>query len=181
MSAARLYTIGHSTRTLEELVALLQEHGVLRLADVRRFPGSRRHPQFSREALERELPGYGIAYEHFDSLGGRRKPSAESRNAALHNDQFRGYADHMAGDEFRETMDRLLGDDRPTAVMCAEAVPWRCHRNLLADDATRRGVEVVHIMSPGKSSLHKLHKIAKIEGDAVIYPPPQQSLDFGGV
>jgi uncharacterized protein (DUF488 family) len=181
MSAVRLYTIGHSTRTLEELVALLQEHGVTRLADIRRYPGSRRYPHFSGEALARDLPSSGIAYVHFEELGGRRKPAADTRNGAWRNDQFRGYADHMASAEFREAMDRLLADAHPTAVMCAEAVPWRCHRNLLADDAVRRGVEVIHILGPGKSDRHTLNKMATIAGDVVIYPPPQGALDFGGV
>jgi len=146
----RVYTIGHSTRALEELVALLREHGAKRLADIRRFPGSRRYPHFSLQPLEISLPERGIEYVHIPELGGRRKPAAGSPNTALQNEQFRAYADHMATEEFRQAVDHLLagqaeacpteginaaaqcgtgfslsGDGR-TAVMCAEAVPWRC-------------------------------------------------------
>src|SRR5947209_5152452 len=138
----RVYTIGHSTRALEEFIALLREHGVKRLADIRRFPGSRRFPHFARDALEVSLPERGIEYVHIPELGGRRKANPDSTNTALQNEQFRAYADHMATDEFRRAVDGLLAsggeDDRPgrsvgagetpalrTAVMCAEAVPWR--------------------------------------------------------
>src|SRR5688572_13856862 len=130
----RIYTIGHSTRTLDELVALLREQAITRLADIRRYPGSRRLPQFSKDGLEHCVPSYGIRYEHFEALGGRRSPAKTSPNGAWENEQFRGYADHMGSSEFREAVDRLLDDANATAVMCAEAVPWRCHRNLLADD-----------------------------------------------
>jgi len=171
----RIYTIGHSTRTLEELVTLLREHGVTRLADVRRFPGSRRHPHFSREALERSLPRLGILYEHFESLGGRRKPLKKSPNGAWDSDQFRGYADHMGTREFQQAVDRLLDGDSPTAVMCAEAVPWRCHRNLLSDELVRRRIEVIHILGPGPGSAepHVLNEMARIESDRVVYPAVQ--------
>src|SRR5213592_4102553 len=104
----RIYTIGHSTRSLEELVALLREHGIKRLADIRRYPGSRRYPHFSRDALEISLPERGIEYIHIPQLGGRRKPSGDSQNTALHNEQFRAYADHMASEEFRDAVDGLL-------------------------------------------------------------------------
>jgi uncharacterized protein (DUF488 family) len=172
----RIYTIGHSTRSLEEFIALLTENGVTRLADVRRFPGSRRYPHFSGESMQQTLPEHRIAYEHFDSLGGRRKPASDSENAAWENEQFRGYADHMATDEFRAAIRRLLESDRDTAVMCAEAVPWRCHRNLLADDLLRRGVEVIHIIGPGSTRPHALHKMARLEADRVTYPPPQATM-----
>ena len=172
----RIYTIGHSTRELIELVRLLKEHGVTRLADIRRFPGSRRHPHFSKESLEHQLPRAGIVYEHFESLGGRRKPQKKSRNMAWESEQFRGYADHMASDEFKTAVARLLDGDRPTAVMCAEAVPWNCHRNLLSDDLVRRGIEVVHITAPGQSHRHQLSEMARIEGDCVVYPPQQGAM-----
>ncbi|HEX8254130.1 MAG TPA: DUF488 domain-containing protein [Thermoanaerobaculia bacterium] len=172
----RIYTIGHSTRTLEEFVALLREHGVTRLADIRRYPGSRRYPHFSGESMEQTLPQHGIDYVHFDALGGRRKPARDSRNAAWENEQFRGYADHMATPEFQEAVDALLQVESPTAVMCAEAVPWRCHRNLLADELVRREIEVLHIVSPGKSQPHVLSKMARIEDGVVIYPPPQRTI-----
>jgi uncharacterized protein (DUF488 family) len=171
----RIYTIGHSTRTLDELVQLLGEHGVTRLADIRRFPGSRRHPHFSREALEQALPPE-IDYLHFEALGGRRRPLKSSPNMGWESEQFRGYADHMATGEFREAIRRLLDTDQPTAVMCAEAVPWRCHRNLLSDDLVRRGIEVVHILAPGQAHPHKLNEMARIDGDRVVYPPEQAGL-----
>jgi uncharacterized protein (DUF488 family) len=169
----RIYTIGHSTRTLDELVALLGEHGVTRLADVRRYPGSRRHPHFSRESLESALP---LDYIHFEDLGGRRTPLKDSRNAAWENPQFRGYADYMCMPEFRAAVDRLLDTEHATAVMCAEAVPWRCHRNLLSDDLVRRGVEVVHIIGPASAQPHKLSAMARIAGDCVTYPPEQSAM-----
>jgi len=192
----RIYTIGHSTRTLEEFVARLREHGVTRLADIRRYPGSRRYPHFSGESLERTLPQQGIEYLHFEELGGRRKPVAGSANAAWENDQFRGYADHMHTPAFRAAVERLLqgaggraqgaGEPellppapcplRPTAVMCAEAVPWRCHRNLLSDDLVRRGIEVIHILGPGSAQPHALSEMARIDGDRVIYPPQQAQM-----
>ena len=135
----RIYTIGHSTRTLDELVALLAEHGATRLADIRRYPGSRRHPQFSRESLAEALPARGIEYVHFEDLGGRRNPLKNSRNTAWENDQFRGYADYMGTPPFHAAVDRLLASERATAVMCAEAVPWRCHHSLIADTLVTRG------------------------------------------
>ncbi|HEX2122135.1 MAG TPA: DUF488 domain-containing protein [Thermoanaerobaculia bacterium] len=172
----RIYTIGHSTRTLEEFVALLREHGVTRLADVRRYPGSRRHPHFSRESLERSLPEHGVEYVHFEDLGGRRSPAKQSPNAAWENDQFRGYADYMGTAPFHAAVDRLLAATRATAVMCAEAVPWRCHRNLLSDELVRRGIAVVHIVGPGSARPHELSKMARIEGDRVTYPPEQAAM-----
>lgn len=175
----RIYTIGHSTRALEELVVLLREHGIRRLADIRRFPGSRRHPHFSREALERSLPERGIEYVHLPELGGRRKPSGDSPNTALRNEQFRAYADHMTTREFREAVERLLAFEGRTAVMCAEAVPWRCHRNLLSDDLLRRGVEVVHILGRGEAKRHEMSADARVDGDRVIYAAEQGELPLG--
>jgi len=166
----RIYTIGHSTRELDEFVGLLRENGIERLADIRRYPGSRRYPHFSRDSLARTLPQIGIEYVHIPELGGRRKPSPDSRNTAWRNDQFRAYADHMSTDEFRHTVDSLIADYRVTAVMCAEAVPWRCHRNLLSDDLVRRGIEVVHILAPGSTRLHEMNPHARVIPGAVIYP-----------
>ena len=172
----RIYTIGHSTRTLEEFVSLLHEHGVTRLADIRRYPGSRRHPQFAGDALERTLPQLGIEYVHFEELGGRRKPDPASPNGAWENEQFRGYADHMATAEFQRAVGRLVETERDTASMCAEAVPWRCHRNLLSDELVRRGLDVVHIVGPASTRPHVLNKMAKIEHGRVIYPPAQSTM-----
>ena len=172
----RIYTIGHSTRELAEFAGLLREHGVTRLADIRRFPGSRRFPHFSGEALRDHLPGLGIDYLHLEPLGGRRKPQKSSPNGAWESDQFRGYADHMSTPEFQAAVDRLLADNRATAVMCAEAVPWRCHRNLLSDELVRRGVEVIHILAPGSSRKHEMNPMARVEGGRVIYPPEQGAM-----
>jgi uncharacterized protein (DUF488 family) len=150
-----IYTIGHSTRSLDEFVRLLQHNAIRTLADIRRYPGSRRYPHFSRESLESSLREHGITYIHFEDLGGRRKPLADSPNRGIRNDQFRGYADYMATPQFAEAVQRLLAIDGRTAVMCAEAVPWRCHRNFLADDLVRRGVTVVHILGPGRNEEHQ--------------------------
>jgi uncharacterized protein (DUF488 family) len=166
----RIYTIGHSTRELPELVALLKENGVTRLADIRRFPGSRRHPHFSREALQESLPENGITYIHIEDLGGRRKALADSPNTALQNEQFRAYADHMATPAFHAAVDQLVDSVQVTAYMCAEAVPWRCHRNLLSDELVRRGLEVVHIIGPNSRKLHVMSEYAVAAGDHVEYP-----------
>jgi uncharacterized protein (DUF488 family) len=166
----RIYTIGHSTRPLDELIGLLREHGVKRLADIRRFPGSRRYPHFSRESLATSLPKAGIEYVHVVELGGRRDPLPDSPNTGWRNGQFRGYADHMATAEFQNALDRLLASDVPTAIMCAEAVPWRCHRNLVSDELTRRGHEVIHILGPGASQRHVINPIARVVDDHLVYP-----------
>lgn len=175
----RIYTIGHSTRAFEELIALLGEHGITRLADIRRYPGSRRHPHFSKESLQTTLPEHAIDYLHFEDLGGRRKPAPDSPNTALRNDQFRAYADYMSTPGFHAAVDRLLTSDKPTAYMCAEAVPWRCHRNLLSDEMVRRGVEVLHILGPGSLRPHELSALAHIEGNRIVYGPAQKLLGFG--
>ena len=164
-----IYTIGHSTRNLEEFIRLLKENGIRRLADIRRFPGSRRHPHFSREALSVSLPAEGIAYEHFEDLGGRRKAAGDSENNALHNEQFRAYADYMATPAFHAAVDRLLGSELRTAYMCAEAVPWRCHRNMLSDELVRRGVRVAHILDRGSRKEHVMNPIAKVVDGRVVY------------
>ncbi|MEK6373116.1 MAG: DUF488 domain-containing protein [Acidobacteriota bacterium] len=172
----RIYTIGHSTRPLEELIALLREHGIARLADIRRYPGSRRYPHFSRDALVVSLPEHSIEYVHVPELGGRRKPADHSPNTALRNEQFRAYADHMATDEFRAAVDALLAFDGRAAVMCAEAVPWRCHRNLLSDELLRRGVDVLHIIGRGEAKHHEMSPLARVEGDHLVYPAGQSAL-----
>ena len=177
----RIYTIGHSTRAIEEYVALLREHGITRLADVRRFPGSRRHPHFSGESMQQWLPEHGIEYLHFESLGGRRSPSKNSRNTALESEQFRGYADHMATAAFQSAVDRLLDAAVRTAVMCAEANPLNCHRNLLSDELLRRNIEVIHILGRNQWKRHELHRLARIGEGVVLYPAEaEQTSMFGG-
>ncbi len=151
----KIWTIGHSTRTIEEFVRALQANGIKLVADVRLLPGSKRYPQFNKEKLAKSLSDHAIGYEHFPELGGRRKPLADSPNRGIRNDQFRGYADYMATPPFAAAVERLLAIEGRTAVMCAEAVPWRCHRNFLADDLVRRGVTVVHILGQGSTEHHQ--------------------------
>jgi uncharacterized protein (DUF488 family) len=174
-----VYTIGHSTRAADELSALLHEHEIKLLADIRRYPGSRRYPHFASEAMARWLPEeHGVAYIHMPELGGRRKPLPESRNTAWRNEQFRAYADYMATDDFHGAIDKLLSlaAQQRVSIMCAEAVPWRCHRNLVADELTRRGIEVIHIIGAGSVKVHAMNPLAKIEGDHLEYPGEQQKL-----
>src|SRR5258706_4687120 len=165
-----MLTIGHSTRPLADFLELLRENEVGRLADIRRYPGSRRYPHFSSESLAQALPEAGIAYIHMPELGGRRKPRPDSPKAAWRHEQFRGYADYMDTDEFLAAMERLLAFPESTAIMCAEAVPWRGHPNLVADDLLRRGVRVLHILGAGSMQEHSMNKHARIDGDWVIYP-----------
>lgn len=168
-----VFTIGHSTRTLEEFVALLREFGVACVADVRRFPGSRRHPHFHGHALAKGLEAAGIGYVHMPDLGGRRAPRPDSPNTAWQNAGFRAYADHMATPAFRDALDRLLSqaEAATVAVMCAEAVPWRCHRNLLSDAIVARGHDVMHILGPGDARPHLLHETARIRNDGTLEYP----------
>jgi uncharacterized protein (DUF488 family) len=174
-------TIGHSTRPIEDFIALLQENGVASLVDVRRFPGSRQNPQFNREALQASLDAERIAYRHAPDLGGRRGVDPESRNTAWRNSGFRGYADWMATDTFVAALETLIEDsaDHATAVMCAEAVPWQCHRNLLADALVLRGISVSHILDAGQTRPHELHEAArKDERGRVIYPASGQQIEL---
>jgi uncharacterized protein (DUF488 family) len=182
-----LYTIGHSTRGIDELIALLDEHGVEVLVDVRRFPGSRRHPQFGSAALAAALRAAGIEYRHAEALGGRRASDiqAASPNTAWRNDAFRAYADYMATPPFRAALDELIGlsADRTPAIMCAEAVPWRCHRRLITDALLARGIPVADIIGPGPASPARLSEHARVQPDGgVIYPatPAVQEELFGG-
>lgn len=173
-----LFTIGHSTRDIDDFVALLQSHGIRRLMDVRRFPGSRRYPQFGSEALAHTLAMHGIAYEHVEALGGRRPTSATSPNGAWRNASFRGYADYMMTAEFQDALGRLLeqASDEDVVVMCAEAVPWRCHRNLIADAAVARGVAVRHILSEVRTDGHTLSAHARVRPDeGLVYPPSSEA------
>lgn len=167
-----IWTIGHGTRALEELARLLGEHGVTLLADVRTVPRSRRNPQFNREAMPAALAPLGIAYEHLPGLGGLRRPRRDSTNTWWQNAGFRGYADYMETAEFATNVDGLLARaaERRTAVMCAETVPWRCHRSLLADALLVRGVEVIHILGPGRADPHTLTAGARVEDGRISYP-----------
>jgi uncharacterized protein (DUF488 family) len=179
MPAARIWTIGHSTRSFDEFLALLRANEITRLADVRTIPQSRRHPHFGREALDVRLKAEGIEYRHFPNLGGLRKPRSDSSNTAWTNASFRGYADHMRTPAFAGALDELLvfGGDAPpdvqvrATVMCAEAVWWRCHRMLVADALLGRGVDVQHILSETKTQPHRFTSFAKVdENGQVSYP-----------
>jgi uncharacterized protein (DUF488 family) len=212
-----IYTIGHSTRSLDEFRELLRAHHIGRVADIRTVPRSRRHPHFAADALRISLPAIGIEYRHFSGLGGLRKPRRDSRNSAWRHEGFRGYADYMETAEFREALtdliawapesradlsgpaehyaagpkrpglrtdaectadlsgppERYAGPERPglhTVMMCAEAVWWRCHRQLTADALLARGVEVAHIMGAGAATAHKLRDFARLVDGEVRYP-----------
>jgi uncharacterized protein (DUF488 family) len=170
--SARIYAVGHSTRTAEELVELLHAHGVETLADIRTVPRSRTNPQFNRDALPRTLAAAGLRYEHLPRLGGLRRPRPDSPNAAWRNKSFRGYADYMLTDDFAQGLEelRLLAEDGPVAIMCAEALRWRCHRSLVADALYARGVQVLHITSRTRAEPHKLTAFAELHGRQVHYP-----------
>ncbi|HZJ08280.1 MAG TPA: DUF488 domain-containing protein [Trueperaceae bacterium] len=172
MPSTTIFTIGHSTRTLEELVGLLAAHGVRNLVDVRTIPKSQRHPHFAGEALAVSLPAAGISYHWMKALGGLRHPRPESPNDAWLNRSFRGYADHMQSAEFNEAVDDLVerGQGNDLAIMCSEAVPWRCHRSLIGDALLVRGVTVLDIMSTTKAPAHKLTSFARVEGTNITYP-----------
>jgi uncharacterized protein (DUF488 family) len=167
-----LFTIGHSTRTLEQFVAILRGHGVLLLADVRTVPRSRRVPQFNAQTLGGDLGKRGIEYVPLAALGGLRKARRDSINMGWRNASFRGFADYMQTAEFEVGLSRLIeiASVRPTAVMCAEAVPWRCHRSLIGDAMIARGWRVVDLMSEKSAKDHKLTDFARVEGTRVTYP-----------
>lgn len=167
-----VYTAGHGNRPLEEFVGLLRDAGVTCLVDVRAFPASRRHPHFGRAALEQSLPAAGIRYVwEGESLGGRRRPSADSPNVALRHPAFRAYADHMMTQGFREAVGRLLETARAeaTAVVCAERLPWQCHRFLISDYLVAGGNEVMHLVNPGKRQPHRLNPVARPRDGNVVY------------
>ena len=165
-------TVGHSTRALEEVVALLKQNQVAELWDVRTVPGSRRVPHFSAASLAAELPRHGIAYRHVKELGGLRKPRPDSANTAWRNQAFQGYADYMQTPEFAAALEELVAaqEGRRLAVMCAEAVPWRCHRSLLADALLARGVEVLDIIDEHPAKPHRITPFAAVAEGRVTYP-----------
>jgi uncharacterized protein (DUF488 family) len=167
-----IFTVGHSTRTFDEFVEIVRSHRVKTIADVRLIPKSRRYPHFADTSLAIELPKCGIAYAPFRSLGGRRRPLKNSPNCAWRNESFRGYADYMMTDAFRTALDELIdvASKQPTAIMCAEAVPWRCHRSLIGDALIVRGWTVLDIMGIGVCKPHRLPDFARVVGDRLEYP-----------
>ena len=172
-SSMPVMTIGHSTRTLEEFIRLLQIHGATLVADVRTVPRSRHNPQFNRDTLPDDLRPVEIDYLHMPGLGGLRYPRPDSPNAGWQNTSFRGFADYMQTSEFSESLEQLmvLAEQHRVALMCAEAVPWRCHRSLIADALTVRGYLVEHILSATRTQAHKLTPFAHVEGTRITYPP----------
>lgn len=171
----RIYTIGHSTRNLEEFVAILGKYGITQLVDVRTVPRSRHVPQFNEDNLAEELPKFGINYKHLSKLGGLRHAKKDSINQGWHNASFRGYADYMQTDEFLAGVDELLEltGHKTTAIMCAEAVPWRCHRSMIGDALLVRGIEVIDIFDEDKVQPEKLTSFAKVDGLKISYPASQ--------
>ncbi|HTP04265.1 MAG TPA: DUF488 domain-containing protein [Nitrospirota bacterium] len=167
-----IYTIGHSTRPEEEFLAILKAHVIGLVADVRSIPKSRHNPQFNSEAMAISLPEHGIAYEHISKLGGLRHPTRDSPNMGWENASFRGFADYMQTADFEEGLQVLiaLAQKKKTAIMCAEAVPWRCHRSLIGDALLVRGITVIDIMSASSFKVHTLTPWAKVMGTIITYP-----------
>ena len=169
---AAVFTIGHSTQSLDEFLAILRAHGVKRLIDIRTIPRSRHNPQFNGDTLAAFLRRKGINYRHMKALGGLRHAQPDSLNMGWRNSSFRGFADYMQTDQFAEAVDKLieLAAEKPAAIMCAEAVPWRCHRSLVADALAVRGVAAFHIFSATNARRHSLTPMAKVKGVTVTYP-----------
>jgi uncharacterized protein (DUF488 family) len=170
-------TIGHSTRSIEEFLSILKAHGVERLVDVRTIPKSRRVPHFNSDSLAKSVQKEGIDYVHLKTLGGLRHAKKDSVNTGWRNASFRGYADYMATGEFRAGLDRLLqlATEKRTAIMCAEAVPWRCHRSLIGDALLVRGVHVEDIFSVTSRREHELTSFAKVNGVDISYPAENEN------
>lgn len=167
----RIWTVGHSNHSIEKLVAILKAHEIERVIDVRRFPASRKWPHFGAASLAASLRAAGIDYAGMPELGGRRKPRSDSPHVAWRTDAFRGYADFMDTAEFASSLERAtaLARERPSALLCAEALPWRCHRSILADAFLARGWEVLEILNEKDARPRKLPGFARIEGERVIY------------
>jgi uncharacterized protein (DUF488 family) len=171
LSFTTVWTIGHSTRSLTELLAALAPYGIECVADVRRYPGSRRLPQFAEPALREALPAHGLSYVWIPALGGRRRPVPDSANVGWRHDAFRGYADHVQGEEFAEGLFELLmiAYGLRTAIMCAEVLWWRCHRRIISDVLVSLGIEVVHIADATHAVPHKLAEPARLVGGRLRY------------
>lgn len=181
MDTEPVRTIGHSNRPIEEFIALLRQNGVQCVLDIRTVPKSRHNPQFAQDQLPASLNEAGIAYRHLPSLGGLRHPRKDSPNGAWRNTSFRGYADWMQTAEFQASVDAVAEMARTTrvALMCAESVPWRCHRSMVADALCVRGVRVEHIIGPQTPKPHSVTPFAHVEGTRITYPPEQAELDLG--
>ena len=169
--AKTIWTIGHSTRSADEFNQILPAHGIRALVDVRSFPGSRRYPQFNKPELARSLEAIGILYAHNPRLGGRRRPNPDSKNTAWKNASFRAYADHLESEEFKQGVEKLLevASTSRTAIMCAEALWWRCHRSLIADYLKSKGFNVIHILDGKKTEAHPYTPAARIVEGRLSY------------
>lgn len=174
MTNNTIWTIGHSTRSLQDFLVLLHSFKIELLVDIRSYPGSRRYPHFNKEALEVSLPLNGIEYIHLKELGGRRKPVANSSNTAWHNEAFRGYADYMQTNEFKNAIEKLeaIAQKQFTAYMCSEAVWWSCHRSLVSDVLKSKGWTVMHIMTVDKATEHPYTKPARVIDGVLRYDEP---------
>ncbi|MCW4004216.1 MAG: DUF488 domain-containing protein [Candidatus Bathyarchaeota archaeon] len=187
--ATVVYTVGHSTRTLDEFIELLQAYAVALVVDVRTVPRSRHNPQFNKETLPATLKPFGIRYIHMPEIGGLRRPKPDSVNLAWKNSSFRGYADYMQTKEFTDNLLKIiaLARENRLALMCAEALPWRCHRNLISDALVVRHVKVEHIIGKDSTINHELNEMAHVEGTKITYPlyskeTPQKTLtEFGSI
>jgi uncharacterized protein (DUF488 family) len=175
-----IMTVGHSTRQIEEFIKLLKDHGVKRVVDVRKVPRSRHNPQFNDDELPNSLKSARIGYTHMPELGGLRHARKDSLNTGWRNLSFRGFADYMQTLEFEHGLEQLIevGAREPIAIMCAEAVPWRCHRSLIADALTARGIPVEDIVGPSRAQPHKMTPFAQVDGDRVTYPAEQGTLNL---
>lgn len=171
-SSPVIFTVGHSIRPLDEFVSILRSFDVERLVDIRTIPRSRHNPQFNRETLSKFLRNRRIGYRHMKALGGLRHPKPDSSNMAWRNSSFRGFADYMQTPAFDNALKKLiaLAKEKPTAIMCAESVPWQCHRSLIADALVVREISVYHIFASQKAELHTLSKMAKVHSFRVSYP-----------
>ncbi|HET6454973.1 MAG TPA: DUF488 domain-containing protein, partial [Armatimonadota bacterium] len=173
-----IWTIGHSTRGIDDFIEVLRAYGIEMLVDVRTVPRSRANPQFNKDELSGALTKHGIKYVHEKSLGGLRHPKPDSPNTGWHNESFRGFADYMQTREFSQAIDRLMetASAKQTAIMCAEMLPWRCHRSLIADALMARGGEVVEIFDKEKSRLHEMTPFAVVEWESIVYPEQESDL-----
>ena len=178
MAGVAVFTIGHSTRTFGEFLRLLRAHGVRRVIDIRTMPRSRHNPQFNRDRLSRALHNVRLHYRHVPGLGGLRRPRPDSRNTGWRNLSFRGYADYMQTPEFAASLDRCieLARRERTVLMCAEAVPWRCHRSLVGDALSVRGLQVSEIVSGVRARPHTLTPWARVRRGRISYPPPPSAV-----
>lgn len=169
---AAIYTIGHSTRPIDEFVSLLNQYNVTQLVDIRTVPGSRHNPQYGQEALKEYLEKHDISYVYLKNLGGLRKKVERSKNTGWRNQSFRNYADYMQTDEFKDSVSELIGlaKQKVTAIMCAEAVPWRCHRSLVGDALAVRKVEAIDIISGSSAKEHTITSFAEVKGQEITYP-----------